>query len=179
MDPPGEPPMDPPGEPRPGNACADVDADLVEYVVLGVPHTGSLHRVAHALVRLVEASAIRILDIVVLTKTDDGTLHTHEASDLPSLAPLTHTPGWYGGLLSSHDMALISTTLPPASTAVLLLAEDRWAQPLAHAARTAGGRLLGGERIPRSRIHASLTNHTHPASPPPQETPHATQHPTP
>jgi hypothetical protein len=142
-------------EPLAGS-LADVDPDLVEYVVVGVPESDSLERIAAALVHLVDTSAIRILDVVVLTKAADGTVDVREVGDLDGLAPLTRTDGWYGGLLSSHDMALVSTALAPASAAVLLLAEDRWAEPLAQAARTAGGRLLGGERIPRSRVHASL-----------------------
>lgn len=138
----------------------EVDADLVEYVVVGLPETGSLDRIATALVGLVDASAIRILDVVVLAKAGDGIVELLEVGDVESLRPLTKTEGWYGGLLSSHDVALVSATLAPESAAVLLLAEDRWAEPLARAARTAGGRLLGGERIPRSRVHASLAGVT-------------------
>jgi hypothetical protein len=138
------------------DADADVDADLVEYVVVGVPDTGSLDRVAAALADLVDACAIRVLDVVVLAKAGDGSMDVLEAADVDSLGTLAQSDGWYGGLLSSHDVALVSATLAPATTAVLLLAEDRWARPLARAARTAGGRLLGGERIPRSRVHASL-----------------------
>jgi hypothetical protein len=134
----------------------DVDADLVEYVVVGVPDTGSLELIARALTDLVDVSAIRILDVVVLAKAADGTVDVLEVGDVDSLTALGQTEGWYGGLLSSHDVALVATTLAPDSAAVVLLAEDRWAEPLAQAARTAGGRLLGGERIPRNRVQAGL-----------------------
>ena len=54
-----------------------------------------------------------------------------------------------GGLLSTHDIDLVSLALAPDSTAIVLVAEDRWAEPLSAAARQSGGEVLAGERIPR------------------------------
>jgi hypothetical protein len=41
-------------------------------------------------------------------------------------------------------------------SAILLLVEDRWATDLSAAARRAGGRIVGGERVERSRVEIAI-----------------------
>ena len=45
--------------------------------------------------------------------------------------------------------------LQPGTSALIVVVEDRWAQLLADAARDGGGRIIGGERIPRHRLEQS------------------------
>jgi hypothetical protein len=136
----------------------DVDADLVEYVIVGVPELSALEAVATALAALVRSHAIRILDVVTLVKASDGSVEVREVDDVDALAVLGQVPGYFGGLLSSHDLALASDAIAPNTAGILLLAEDRWAGPLSVAAREAGGRVLGGERVLRGRIHPALAD---------------------
>jgi hypothetical protein len=128
------------------------DPDLVELVVLTTAHLDRLTPVARALRDSVAASHVRILDLVgIETGAGDG-FATVELEDLPGLAELGEVDGEVGGLLSEDDLALASRALPPGTSALLLVVEHVWAGPLAHAARAAGGRLVGGERIPRHRL---------------------------
>ncbi len=53
-------------------------------------------------------------------------------------------------LSSTVDVAAALRELVESSRIRIL--EDRWAQLLADAARTSGGRIIGGERIPRHRL---------------------------
>ena len=62
----------------------------------------------------------------------------------------------YGALLSRHDIELVSLALQPGDCAIVLVAEDRWAEPLAVAARGLGGEVRAGERIARERVEAAL-----------------------
>jgi hypothetical protein len=51
---------------------------------------------------------------------------------------------------------LAAEAVDPESAAIILVTEDRWARPLADAARDAGGLIVAGERIPKARIEAAL-----------------------
>ena len=134
------------------------DLDLLEYVLVSAPSPSALAEVAGAVAGLVAAGAIRLLDVVVLVRPgDQAAVTVAEPSDHEELAALI---GLSDGevLLSGHDLELAAVTLAPEVTALLLLVEDRWAGALSSAARAAGGRLTGGERIARDRAMASLSH---------------------
>ena len=128
------------------------DLDLVEYVVIAVPELGSTVDVASALRELVESSRIRILDLVGVSIGPDGGHSAIEPEQLSGLAELRDVEGEVGGLLSEDDIALACGALQPGTSALILVVEDRWAQLLSDAARSSGGRIVGGERIPRHRL---------------------------
>jgi len=128
------------------------DPDLVEYIVITMPDLSSSLAVAQALRSLVEASRIRILDLVAVVTDAHGGYAVTEPELVSALADLRSVDGEVGGLLSDDDIALACRALPPGSSALVLVAEDRWAQELADAARSGGGRIVGGERIPRNRL---------------------------
>jgi hypothetical protein len=67
----------------------------------------------------------------------------------------------YGTLLSRHDLDLVALALQPGDCAVVIVAEDRWAEPLAVAARALGGEVRAGERIARERVEAALARARH------------------
>ena len=50
----------------------EIATDLVEYLLLVIPGPDALTAVGPELVRLVDAAAIRVLDLVVVTVDDDG-----------------------------------------------------------------------------------------------------------
>jgi len=129
--------------------------DLVEYFVVVVRDTESLEKLVPALVEVVQSSAIRILDLVAVATDSNGFARFLEVDAIASLDGLTLTEPPLG-LLSTHDIDLVSLALARDSTAIILVAEDRWAEPLSAAARQSGGEVLAGERIPRSRVEAAL-----------------------
>ena len=128
------------------------DLDLVEYVVVSVSELSSTIGMASAIRALVESSQVRILDLVGVVTTPDGRFTAVEAELLSGLAELRSVDGEVGGLLSEDDIALACRALQPGTSALILVVEDRWAQVLADAARQSGGRIIGGERIPRHRL---------------------------
>jgi hypothetical protein len=143
----------------------DVASDLVEYLLLMVPDAASLAAVAPALVELAEGGTVRLLDLVVIRKEVDGALEFLELEDVEALAGLRPVADGIGGLLTERDIELISLALEPATIGLVLLTEDRWALPLAAAARGVGGRIIAGERIPASRIDAVVVSGTPDVSP--------------
>lgn len=144
------------------------DVDLVEYLVVGVPDLGSLGGVATAVADLVASSHLRVLDLVCVTRSPLGELSVREIEDVEALAGLLSVPGEVGGLLSDHDVSTAALAIAPGSAALVLLVESRWAASLSDAARSGGGRILGGERIGRSRVEAALAGG--PSSPAPSAT---------
>jgi hypothetical protein len=131
---------------------ATPDLDLVEYVVVSVPELSLTVGVASAIRELVVSSRIRVLDLVGVVTSPDGRFTAVEPELLAGLAELRSVEGEVGGLLSEDDIALACRALQPGTSALILVVEDRWAQVLADAARHSGGRIIGGERIPRQRL---------------------------
>lgn len=130
----------------------DPSMDLVEYLVITTDALSDVGAIAGALKSLVERDQIRILDLVGVETDDLGGYVVSEPEALTALAELGAVEGEVGGLLSEDDIALACGALGPGTAALILVAEDRWARPLAVAAVASGGRIAGGERIPRHRL---------------------------
>lgn len=146
--------MNEPGGRR--NRADGVAADLVEYIIVAVPDIESLADLVPALTELVDHAAIRILDVVVVVKDRNGSISQLEIDAVESMAALRSLDDDIGGMLSDHDIRLASSALPANSTGVILVTEDRWAEPLSTAARRAGGQIVAGDRIPAPRVATVL-----------------------
>ena len=136
----------------------DVAPDLVEYLVVSVPDLDALASLVPALAEMAGSGTIRILDLVALARHGDGAVEVLEFEAVRSLAPLADVEGQVGRLLTDRDIAMASVAIRPDSAGIVLVTEDRWAEPLAAAARRTGGRIVAGERVPRSRVEAALAD---------------------
>ena len=117
------------------------DLDLFEYVLLSAPNVEGLAPVAGAILALVRAGSIHIVDAVLLTRPDArATVRTASPDAHHELAELSRAVDG-GPRLSTHDIELVALTLAPHEAALLLLVEDRWAGALAAAAREGGARV--------------------------------------
>jgi Family of unknown function (DUF6325) len=134
-----------------------VAADLIEYLIVEVPDLDALSSLVPALAELVETARIRILDLVALSRTADGSVSALEFEAVGSMAALADVDCEVGRMLSEHDIEWASLALRPGSAGVVLVTEDRWARPLSDAAQRAGGQIIGGERIPAHRVESLLT----------------------
>jgi hypothetical protein len=132
-----------------------LSTDLVEYFIVIVPDLDAVEGVAAAAAELVRSMAIRILDAVVLVREHDEGVVVHELEDAPFLDAL-RAARERECLLSDHDIALASLALPPGGVGLVVVVEDRWAEPLSAAARHAGGEIVAGERIPMRRVETAL-----------------------
>jgi hypothetical protein len=150
-------PMADPSESRSSDAARDTDTDLVEYLVVAVPDLGSLRTVTRALANVVVSEAIRILDLVCVSRSaEGGGLTVVEFEEIEEMAALEKVDGDVGGLLSTRDIETASRSVAAGSSALLLVVEDRWARGLSTSARQAAGRVLGGERVSRPLVEAAL-----------------------
>jgi len=130
-----------------------VDYIVVEFPVGTSNFTGEM---AQELVRLVEAGTIRLIDVLILTKDEDGSVEAMELSDVEELGELEAVEAELAELLAADDVAHLAAAMEPGSTAGVLIWENLWAAPFASAARRSGGQLIATGRIPIQAIIASI-----------------------
>ena len=130
----------------------------VDYVVAEFPEgvsnfTGEM---AKELVALVDAGTIRLIDVLILTKAEDGTVDAMELSDVEELGELEALETELAELLAAEDVEHLAAAMEPGTTAGVLIWENLWAAPFASAARRSGGQLIANGRIPIQAIIASI-----------------------
>ena len=130
----------------------------VDYLVVEFPagksnFTGEM---ATELVALVDAGTIRVIDVLILTKNEDGTVEAAELSDIDELGPLQAVEAELAELLAEDDVEHLAAAMEPGSIAGVLIWENLWAAPFAAAARRSGGQLIANGRIPIQAIIASI-----------------------
>lgn len=128
----------------------------VEYLIVGFPGNQFNGDIAPALIELVESGAVRILDLIFITKDAEGNVTAFEYDELDSLLPLDAVAQESMGLLNDEDVELAAETLEPNSSAAFLVWEDLWAARFANAVRESGGVVLAGERIPHAIVEAAI-----------------------
>ena len=130
----------------------------IDYIVVEFPAGASnfTGEMAEELVALVDAGTIRVIDVLILTKNDDGTVDAMELSDIEQLGPLQAVEAQLAELLAEEDVAHLAAAMDPGSTAGVLIWENLWAAPFASAARRSGGQLIANGRIPIQAIIASI-----------------------
>jgi hypothetical protein len=130
-----------------------IDYLVVEFPAGASSFTGEM---ARELVALVEAGTIRIIDVLILTKNDDGSVDAMELSDIEELGELETVEAELAELLAAEDVEHLAAAMEPGSTAGVLIWENLWAAPFASAARRSGGQLIANGRIPIQAIIASI-----------------------
>jgi hypothetical protein len=127
----------------------------VEYLICSFPGNKFSGELAPAVAQLIDDKVVRILDLLFVSKDEDGTVHSFEIDQLDELAPFMELEGEAGAWLSDEDVEHAAEALEPNSSAVLLIWEDLWAAPFADALYNSGGVVLEGGRIPRDIIEAA------------------------
>ena len=130
----------------------------VDWIVVEFPGSKFNGEILPELLTLVRQGVVRVLDLAVIRKNEDGSLEAFEFADLLEgpLAELREIERDLAELLSDDDVAATADALEPGSTAALLVYENLWAAPLASAVRRAGGLLVAGGRIPVQQMLAAL-----------------------
>ena len=109
-----------------------------------------------ALARLIENGTVRIIDLVFISKDQDGDILAIEFDQLEELAPFASLQGEAGGLVTEEDIAYAGAALEPNSSAALIVWEDTWATEFAEAVRNADGIVIEGARIPYELVEAAM-----------------------
>jgi hypothetical protein len=128
----------------------------VDYIVIEWPDRQPNGEAAPLLLELVDRGIIRILDIALMAKDEDGTVGALDFGDLDPDSGFGAFVGAASGLLGQDDLDEAAGALEPGTAAAVLVFENRWAAPFARAVRMSGGQLVASGRIPIQAMIASL-----------------------
>lgn len=130
----------------------------IDYLVVEFPAGKSSFNgeMAEALVNLSDAGTIRILDLLVIHKDEDGGIEGIELDEIENLGELRGLEKEVAEILAAEDVAHLAAAMENGSTAGVLVWENTWAAPFASAARRAGGQLVASGRIPTQAILAQI-----------------------
>lgn len=130
----------------------------VDWIVVEFPGSKFNGSIAPALTDLVDRDIVRVLDLLILRKDDQGSLEAFELSDLDGteLGELRSYETELAMLLSEEDVESVAAAVEPGSSAAVLVWENTWAAPFASAVRRSGGQLVASGRIPVQALLASI-----------------------
>lgn len=128
----------------------DLEMGPVDVVVIGyppdAPRTGES---IPLFIDLVDRGIIRVLDVLMVQKDEDGNVSGMAITDLDGDGEndLVVFAGARSGLLGDEDVITAGEALEPGAMAVLICFENAWAAPFATAVRRNGGQLLAFDRV--------------------------------
>ncbi|MFB0838644.1 DUF6325 family protein [Arthrobacter sp. E44] len=129
----------------------------VDFVLLEFPMEGLTGRASQEVARLVKEGVIRLLDLLVIAKNEEGLVEVVELTDPGGQAKeFSYLEGVQSGLLGEEDIGEAAGAVLPGSLAVLIVYENIWAAPFVAAVRDAGGELVASTRIPAPDVMAAF-----------------------
>lgn len=122
----------------------------VDFLVIEFPRSGVTGEGLPLLLDLVDRGVIRILDLVFVTRTDDGAVQALELKDIDGDGDLDLAvfEGASSGLLGEDDLREAGNAVELGRSACVVVYENLWAAPLAAALRRGGAQMVASGRIP-------------------------------
>jgi hypothetical protein len=124
----------------------------VELDVIALDEPRPSPALLRALARQVEAGTVRLLDFVVVTKSESGVVEATEIDleefGLESLTLLVP------GLSSDEDVQTLAEQLPLGGAAAIVALELVWARELAEQLAASDSAVIATERIPAAVVNA-------------------------
>jgi len=133
-----------------------MDIGPVSYTVIAFPGNRFTGKIAPELEKLIANNVVRIIDLVFVAKDEAGDTVSLEFDQLDELAPFGELEGEVGGLVNMEDLDHVAANLPPGNSALVIVWEDTWANPLAEAILEAGGVVVDSARIPHDLVEAAM-----------------------
>ena len=92
------------------DSLGPIDYIVVEFPAAASNFTGEM---ARELVALVESGTIRVIDVLILTKDEDGSVDAMELSDIEELGPLQAVEAQLAEFLAEEDVAHLAAAMDP------------------------------------------------------------------
>lgn len=130
----------------------------VDVIIIGFPGNKFSGQIAPAIMDLVDAGTIRVIDLLFVMKDAEGVVTTIEAADLdpvtgPSFLAIDVAQH---GALDYEDADEVSEDLPLNSSALLIAYENTWAGNFVKAVFEADGVVIDQIRIPVDVVNAVI-----------------------
>jgi hypothetical protein len=138
-----------------------LDADAmgpVDVAVIGFSGDAFNGQIAPALRELVESDTVRIIDLVFIRKGAEGDTTVIEAMDEELDPAFLGLADDQHDLLSEEDLVELSQSLDPATAAMVIVWENRWASRFARAVRDSRGFLISQDRIPHEIVRSAVAS---------------------
>jgi uncharacterized membrane protein len=137
----------------------DVEAmGPISYLIVEFPSSKMTGDGLQAVLDLVDRGLIRVLDLLFVSRDDDGSLRAVELRDFDHDGQLDVAlfEGVSSGLLDDSDLADAASAIGPGASAAILLFENRWARSFTQAVRRSGAEVVAAGYVPLDAIAASL-----------------------
>jgi len=110
------------------------------------------------IVSLSDRGIIRVLDLVFVEKSRDGSISGLAITDVDAdgALDLVQFDGASSGLLGQEDYDEAGAAIEPGTKAAILLYENRWAAPFVTAVRRSGAQVVANGRIPVDAVLEAL-----------------------
>lgn len=138
--------------------ATDADLGPIDYLVVEFPadkqnFTGAM---AKELAALIDQNTVRVLDLIIVQKDENGDFEALELDDLDDAGELEAAEGTLAEILAVEDVAHIANAMDAGTVAAVLVWENTWAAPFANAVRESGGQLVASGRIPTQALIAAF-----------------------
>jgi uncharacterized membrane protein len=132
----------------------------IDFIALEFPGNRFKGEILPDLFELVDKGIIRIIDLVIITKDQDGQVAVRELRELDPAHIEIFSPlnAEVNQMITQSDIDMIAEKLADNSTAGILLIENLWAKKTQQAMMDANGRLLMFERIPHDVVEEALAD---------------------
>lgn len=136
----------------------EMELGPIDYLVIEYPDGNPTGEALPYLVDLVEKGIVRLLDVALIAKGEDGSAAAITLEDLDQYGAEDFAlfDGASSGMIGDEDVAEAAVAMSPGAIGVILVYENTWAAPFASALRRAGGQLVANGRIPVQAILAAL-----------------------
>lgn len=137
----------------------DVDVmGPISYLIVEFPGNKMTGEGLPILLDLVDQGVVRILDLLFVTRDDDGSLRAVELRDLDldGQIDVAIFEGVSSGLLDEGDLADAASAVEPGSAAAILLFENRWARSFTRELRRGGAEVVAAGYVPLDAVARAL-----------------------
>lgn len=132
----------------------------VDVYIIGFPGNNFTGQVAPAILEQMEKGTIRLLDVLLVIKSPEGSITAFELADLvEGVGPdMTGLELGQPGALGKDDAEVVADELPNGSSALLIAFENVWAAKLVGALADADAHVIDYVRIPPDVAEAVITS---------------------
>jgi uncharacterized membrane protein len=132
----------------------------IDFVALEFPGNKFKGEILTDILELVQDGIIRVIDLVVILKDEEGNVVVRELQELDpdSIRVLDPLKVEVTSMITRDDIDSLAEALNNNCTAGLMLIENVWALKTMQAMVDANGRLLMYQRIPHDEVEAALAD---------------------
>ena len=130
----------------------------VDYLVVEFPagQQNFTGEAATELLRLHDAGIIRVMDLIIIGKGEDGSIMAQELADLEDMGEFGRIETELAETLAEEDVLHFGGEMEPGSIGAVLVYENLWAAKFGSSIRHAGGQLRAYGRIPIQALIAAV-----------------------